>query len=177
MTYENYRMIFYAAAIACGICFIVTVLFFFLFRIPKIISDISGRTAKKGIQEIRERNELSGDKAYKSSLVNRQRGKVTDRIGTDGRTISKGQSFSTGITTEKISTQKLAGGLETEVLYTGGQETEVLSFAGGETEVLYTSGQGTEVLRENYIENKNSGSFVIIEREITFVHTQERVVV
>lgn len=177
MTYENYRMIFYVAAIACGICFIVTVLFFFLFRIPKIISDISGRTARKGIREIRERNELSGDKAYKSSPVNRQRGKVTDRIGSDGRTISKGQSFSTGTTTEKISTQKLTEGLETEVLYTGGQETEVLNFSGGETEVLYTPGQEADVLRENHIENKNSGSFVIIEREITFVHTQERVVV
>ncbi len=177
MTYENYRMIFYAAAIACGICFIVTVLFFFLFRIPKIISDISGRTAKKGIREIRERNELSGDKAYKSSSVNRQRGKVTDRIGADGKPVSKEKGFSTGITTEKISTQKLAGGLETEVLYMDGNETEVLSFAGNETEVLSASGNKAELLHVNSMENKNSGSFVIIEREITFVHTKERVVV
>lgn len=179
MTYESYRMVFYAAAIACGACFLVTALLFFLFRIPRIISDISGRTAKKGIQEIRERNELSGDKAYKSSTVNRQRGKVTDRIGADGRPIPAGKAFSTGVTTEKISTEKLIGGQETEVLYTGGQETEVLnSFNGNETEILYAaSGNETEVLYENSMENGNLAGFVIIEREITFIHTEERVVV
>lgn len=177
MTYENYRMIFYFASVACGVCFIVTVLLFFLLRIPRIISDISGRTARKGIQKIRERNELSGDKAYKSSPVNRQRGKVTDRIGVEAA-VSVRNTFSTGITTEKISTQKLTNGLETEVLHTGGQETEVLGLSRNETEVLYApSGNETELLHENGTINNKFKSFVVIEREITFVHTEEQVVV
>ena len=45
-------------------------------KIPKVISDLSGATARKTIKNIREQNEASGDKAYKVSAFNEARGKV-----------------------------------------------------------------------------------------------------
>ncbi len=178
MTYEMYRTVFFGAAIGCGSLFLLTVLLFIFFKIPRIVSDISGRTAKKGIQEIRERNESTGDKTYKTSAVNRSRGKLTDKISPSGRIIASKESFGTGVITEKISTQKLTDTNETEVL--SNSETEVLYPAGGETEVLQSNGNETTLLRQENVtelleQTGKDGGFLVIEREITFIHTQEKI--
>ena len=53
MTYEIYRYIFLGALIASGVCLAITVMLFFTMKIPKVISDLSGRTARKAIENIR----------------------------------------------------------------------------------------------------------------------------
>ena len=70
MTYEMYRYIFLGGLIACGVFFVIAVLLFFTLRIPKVISDLTGRTARKAIENIRIQNEQSGDKAYQTTAVN-----------------------------------------------------------------------------------------------------------
>lgn len=70
--------------ILSGFFLMVTVLFFFAFNIPRLIEDISGVTARKAMESIRQQNADSGDKAYKP----------TDFSGT-------------GFGTAKIRTQKL----------------------------------------------------------------------
>ena len=163
MTYEMYRYIFLGALIACGVFFVISVVLFFTLRIPKVISDLSGRTARKAIESIRLQNEQSGDKTYQSSAVNLQRGKLTDKISQSGRLVPRyATPFGTGVITEKISTQHLspegpAG--ETSVL-TASDETSVLDSGIGETEVLGAS------------EPQASQAFTI-EFEITFIHTDE----
>lgn len=160
MTYEMYRYVFLGAAIACGIFFVISVVLFFTLRIPKVISDLTGRTARKAIENIRLQNEQSGDKTYQSSAVNLQRGKLTDKISQSGRLVQRDATpFGTGVITEKISTAKLdivepAG--ETSVL-TPADETSVLSSEIGETAVL-----AEQAVQE-----------FTIEYEITFIHTNE----
>ena len=78
MTYEIYRYIFLGGAILAGIMFAVSVLVFFLLKIPTVIGDLTGANARKAIENIRNQNESTGDKTYRSSQVNRERGKLTN---------------------------------------------------------------------------------------------------
>lgn len=173
MTYDVYRYIFIGAAILCGIMFIVSILIFIFLKIPKVISDLSGATARKAIKTIREQNEASGDKGYKVSAFNEARGKLTDKISPSGNVIQQHQMQMRGIDTTKISTQELQveeHANETTVLDSY-NETSVLDNTGaGETSVLsevMSSGE-TTVLSEV----TNDSTFTI-EYDITFIHTEE----
>lgn len=167
MTYEMYRYVFLGGAIASGIMFAVSIVLFFTLKIPKVISDLTGRTARRAIEDIRLQNERSGDKTYKSSAVNLQRGKLTDKISPSGRLMRREASpFGTGVITEKISTQRLApveGADETTVL-TLANETTVLDAAYGETTLLQADAPAPVVAVVQGFE---------IEYEITYIHTNE----
>ena len=158
--YDLDRYIFIGGAIACGVCLAVAIVLFFLLRIPKVISDLSGRTARKAIENIRLQNEQSGDKTYQSSAVNLERGKLTDKISPSGRLVRRDATpFGTGVITEKISTQQLD---ETELL-SPTEETSLLTSELGETEVLS---------HDQAVVAQTEQEFVI-EFEITFTHTDE----
>lgn len=165
MTYEMYRYVFLGAAVACGIFFAISAVLFFVLRIPKVISDLTGRTARKAIENIRLQNEQSGNKTYQSSAVNLQRGKLTDKISKSGRLVPREETpFGTGMITEKISTQQLdveTSAEETSLLETA-EETTVLFSDSGETTVLNADEQGSQVFA--------------VEYEITFIHTNEVIV-
>ncbi len=171
MSYEMYRYIFLGALIACGIFFVIAVILFFALKIPKVISDLTGRTARKAIENIRMQNEQSGDKTYQSSVVNLERGKLTDKISQSGRLMPRDATpFGTGVITEKISTMELeqpAG--ETEVLDQLVGETDVLAPVAGETDVLAPAAGETEVLSSV----EQPVQVFTIEYEITFIHTDE----
>ena len=182
MSYETYRYIFIGALIACGVFFAIAAVLFFTLKIPKVISDLSGRTARKAIENIRLHNEQSGDKTYQSSAVNLERGKLTDKISKSGRIVQRAETpFGTGKITEKISTMRLdqpAG--ETDVL-TVAEETSVLSSPAGETEVLApafgeTASGETDVLapaEETAAPAEQVAQAFTVEYEITFIHTSE----
>ena len=162
MTYEMYRYIFLGGLIACAIFFVIAVVLFFVLHIPRVISDLSGRTARKAIENIRLRNEQSGDKTYQSSAVNIQRGKLTDKISPSGRLIpSNATPFGTGVITEKISTQRLA-----------------CEEPAGETTVLAVSDE-TSVLNPDIGVTVELSAPVTqaftVEFEITYIHTNETI--
>lgn len=162
MSYEIYRYIFIGAAILCGLMLVTSILLFILLKIPKVIGDLTGRTARKAIENIRNQNESSGDKTYRSSLVNQERGKLTDKISPSGRLIRNPTDLLGGaMATEKIGTQQLVSD-ETAVLDSG-NETTVLS---GELE---STGNETTVLAQADISN----NMFEIEYEITYIHTNE----
>ncbi len=58
----------------------LTVFFWFFFRIPAVIGDLTGRTARKAIEKMRAVNRQSGRKTYRVSTVNAVRGRVTADI-------------------------------------------------------------------------------------------------
>ncbi len=173
MTYDIYRYIFIGAAILCGIMFIVSILIFIFLKIPKVISDLTGATARKAIKNIREQNEASGDKAYKVSAFNEARGKLTDKISPSGNVIQQHQMQMRGIDTTKIDTQEL------QVDETANQTTVLDSY--NETSVLDNTGAGeTSVLSEvmtsgetTVLSEATNDSAFTIEYEITFIHTNE----
>ena len=171
MTYDIYRYIFFGGAGLAGLSLIIAVILFFVLKIPSVIGDLTGSTARKAIENIRNQNESSGDKTYKSSAVNRERGKLTDKITPTGTLIKNPTDLMGGaMATTKIGTQQLA--TEAQQAY----ETSLLEDTGSsETTVLSTSGAGeTTVLEQTAMEQgaDNSNVFVI-EYEITFIHTNE----
>lgn len=77
---DQLSIISFILFIAAGVFGVIAILFWFIFSIPQVVGDLSGRTAKKSIQQIRNMNEKSGKKIYKSSKVNEARGKLTETM-------------------------------------------------------------------------------------------------
>lgn len=159
MSYEIYRYIFYGGAILAAVMLTVTVILFFVYKIPTVIGDLTGANARKAIENIRNQNESSGNKLYKTSQVNRERGKLTDKISPSGSLMRDPSGILGGgaMATEKISTQQLPP-----------EETTVLD-AANETTVLDNSDVGETTL----LDAVDTPATFQIEYEITFIHTNE----
>ncbi len=194
MTYDLYRYIFIIAAVLCGVMLVVSVLIFILMNIPKVISDLSGATARKAIKNIRESNERSGDKGHKVSSFNESRGRLTDKISPSGRIVPNNASpVRMGMETAKIQTQELStqelsnettvlGAANETTVLGAANETTVLD-AANETTVLSQTNETTDLSANNEtaILSGNDGmaeayapvGTVYVEYEITYIHTNE----
>lgn len=143
MTYEIYRYIFIGGAVLAGIMFLISLLLFFMLRIPTVIGYFTGANERKAIENIRNHNASTDDNGN-ISQINRERGKLTDKINSSGRI-------------EHNPSTPLYGALNTEKI---NSETTALSYdnKANETTVLDIAA--------------NSSEFVI-EYEITYINTSE----
>ena len=168
MSYDIYYKVFFiGGAVLAGVMLLLSVLLFFLLKIPHVLGDLTGANARRAIENIRNQNESSGDKVYKTSPVNRERGKITDKISPSGSLMRNPSGILGGaMATEKISTQELPpeettvldATNETTVLDTA-NETTVLNSEAGETTVLDAQPDAAPVFQ--------------IEYEITYIHSEE----
>lgn len=182
MTYETYRYIFIGGAILTAILFVVSVILFIVLKIPDVIGDLSGATARKAIENIRNQNESTGEKTYKSSYVNRERGKLTDKISQSGTLIKNPSGSIWGaMATEKISTQKLLQesanettvlSAENETTVLGSNETTVLNSGNNQHMAQEIGSAINETVLLSPSMAYSTGVFEI-EYEITFIHTEE----
>lgn len=137
MSVELLQTLSLALYIVAGVLFLVGIALFFLLDVPKLYGDVSGRTAKKAIEAIRQQNESTGNKAYKPSAVNAERGKLTDKITQSGRLQSQTAGLPVGVGTEKLDTAALTQyANETTALTEAAGGTAVLEQPAGETTVL-----------------------------------------
>lgn len=136
--YYIYQYIFIGGLVLAIVMAAISLALFFVFGIPKIIGDLSGRNAKKAIENIRSGNEASGQKTYKSSHVNSERGKLTDKISASGKLQQKTTSdLKVGaMATSKIGQAGNSPADETTVLGAQANETTVLGATAEETTVL-----------------------------------------
>lgn len=194
MGYNEFMFIFYGGAVLAVIMLVVSVILFFALGIPAVIGDLSGATARKAIENIRSQNENTGEKAYKSSAVNMERGRLTDKISPSGNLLKQpSDKLGLGMKTEKISTQRLSNeetagettvldtsANETTVLYTESNETTVLSpdmaMGGNETTVLSPDMMTVGVGLGETSELPQISTVFVIEQDITFIHTEEIIV-
>lgn len=183
MTYEVYRYIFYGGMILSCLMLIASVVLFFVLKIPNVIGDLTGANARKAIEEIRNQNQQTGTKTYKPSAVNRERGKVTDKITSSGRLMKNPTNDMGGHKTAKISTQQLDTEMlpadETTVLSDASSETTVLQEPAGETTVLDTAALDTTALDTTVLDTTvlpammQQPAVFAIELDITYIHTNE----
>ena len=143
--YEMYRYIFIGGLVLAIIMAVTAILLFILLKIPKVIGDLSGSNARKAIENIRSGNEATGNKTYKSSYVNSQRGKLTDKISQSGNIQQKTTS---DLKAGAMPTSRIDSGSanETTVLDVA-SETTVLG-ATDETTVLNASAETTVLSSE-----------------------------
>lgn len=177
MTYEVYRYISIGAAIACGLMIALSVVLFFVLKIPRVISDLSGRTARRAIEDIRRQNEATGDKSHRPSFVNLHRGKVTDKISNSRRIQHPtAAQNSGGNATTKIPTQNLKGRSQKMPGNTGRMPAQQPYaprhvFQGEETTILPEM-NATTILPENEMTTvlpENNVTTVLPENDVTTV--------
>lgn len=82
MTVNIVSIIFFIIA---GVSLLVAIYSFVRFNIPQIIGELSGRTAKKSIAQMRNKNVKTGDKSHRPSPAAKERGTLTDKIENKNR--------------------------------------------------------------------------------------------
>lgn len=177
MTYETYRYIFIIAAILAGVMFVVSVILFLFLKIPTVIGDLTGSNARKAIENIRNNNEKTGEKSHGTSKVNRERGKLTDKISSSGHLVNTSVHSIQG----EFSTEKI--GLQTFQQTENANETTVLSAEGtaNETTVLGRGNETTVLSQEmpanetTVLNAQTSECYFEIEYKIMYIHTDEMI--
>jgi len=169
-----------------GILFIISVFMFFKMNIMAIIGDLTGKTAEKQIQLMREQNAKTGNKLHKPSVFNVERGSLTEKVNAslesrnNAHYLTKEELSSAsikGLTKEITNPKEMkdlvnrqnhlsSNSYESTELLTDDDSTVVLS---NETEILYDA---TEVLMDA-TELLDSGTEVLSEEDGTTVLSQE----
>lgn len=154
MSIETLSTLSIVSFIAAGVLLFAAIALFFLFDVPKLIGDISGSTARKAIEAIRQQNENTGDKAYKPSPVNIARGKVTDKISPSGNLQQRSGGLSIGAQTEKFATTELAASAAeaTTILRSADETTLLDGTESGVTTIL--SDQASVICNEQNTQDK-----------------------
>lgn len=146
--------------IAAGLFFVIAVIMWFLFKIPSVIGDLSGRNARISIEQMRKNNEKNGNKSYKSSTVNVAGEKFTEPAQEKKREAN--DNLETGLLRDgkAVSQQGQATELLNNTEVTGLLEDE------GATVPLVENGRKTKGKR-------TGGITLIMLEEIMLVHTEE----
>lgn len=167
MTINIVSIIFFIIA---GVSLLVAIYSFVRFNIPQIIGELSGRTAKKSIAQMRDKNVKTGDKSHRPSPAAKERGTLTDKI--EKKEMVKVNTATAEEGTELLnSTEKLSTNIQTELLNENETElsddnaTTVLS---EETTVL-TNNDNSQINVSN-----DSNDFKIIQN-IVLIHTNETI--
>ena len=167
-TLQTLSIISFAVA---GVCLVLAIFFWFFFKIPTVIGDLSGRTARKSIAKMRAANEKTGAKSYKESKTNAERGKLTGTMPDSGKlkqkTVADDGKPETGLLAEN-----LADGLESEATGVLDEATGILE---GETTGLLVDENATAPLDTpvNKLPVRSGGKKLEMIEEVMLVHTDE----
>lgn len=119
-----------------AVIFLLTaIVLFFLLKVPKLIGDITGSTARKEIELIKQQNENGRDKAYKPNADNAPRGKITDEISLSGKLKRRVNRMGIGASAKKTVKAKFT---------LASSATPVSSVTSGETTILDENGPAAE---------------------------------
>lgn len=155
-----------------GVSLALAIFFWFFFKIPTVIGDLSGRTARKSIAKMRAANEKTGAKSYKESKTNAARGKLTGTMP-DSEKLSKKKILDDDQRPETgLLAENRADGVNTE-------ETGILDEATGildsEATGLLVDENATEPLvtpTQTYSKRTGGMKLTMLE-EVMLIHTNE----
>lgn len=169
-TAEILSLVSLISYIVAGICLALAVFFWFFFKIPSVVGDLSGRTAKKSIEKMRQANERTGNKSYRVSTTNAARGKLTDPM----QPSSKLNQARTSAQQPKAESSRPETGLlaENKAESVLGEETAALDC--GETTGMLIDDDATVVLDEKVAPaNRTGGKKLTMLQEVMLIHTDE----
>ena len=159
-----------------GVALVAAIIMFIKMNIPAIIGDLTGRTVAREIKAIRSTNALSGDKRFRSSPVNIERGMLTEKVNESSvsdmapahisKRLDKTQNSEPIDRTKRRSgTVSLSDAVQSESDHTATKATEVLDSSA--TEVL--DDNATEVLEENLTEVLDANATEVLDNNSTEV--------
>lgn len=146
------------AFVAAGCCLLLTILIWFRFRILSVINDLSGKTAKRAIAQIRENNLRTGNKAYHPGIVNLNRGSLTTPMPEVSAT-----------PTEKLPDDQVGKPVPETILYQEAGKTQILLASEAE--------RGTTVLNQDVNNIADTSERPKVEltilEQVVMIHTNE----
>lgn len=154
---QTLSMVSYIVAV---VLLLIAIALFFLLDIKKVVGDVSGSTARKAIENIRQQNEAGGDKAYKLRPGNAARVRLTDKISPSGRLKPHEEGYGSLSVTTKLETTQLSAEARRAMEQGSSSETTVLS-SGDQTTILSASADGageTTVLRPEELSFENTAN-------------------
>ena len=149
---ETLSIISLISFLAAGVFAILTVILWFVFHIPTVAGELSGRIAKKSIERMRKSNEESGKNSQGSDAVKREGKNSAVSMRQAGKTRSEGENEETDLLAEsaaRVYQSEETGALADEKV----------------TEVLNAGGAGPE--------RKASSVKIDLLEQILFIHTKE----
>ena len=165
-TAEILSLVSLISYIAAGVCLVLACFFWFFFKIPSVIGDLSGRTAKKSIEKMRQANQKSGKKSYRPSATNVERGKLTDTMHQSAKLKSNTVPQVVAANTGMPETGLLAENKATAFVSEG---TAMLD--PGEATSLLVDEQATMALGESV--RRTGGKKLTMLNDVMTVHTNE----
>ena len=148
---QTLQMLSIISFTVAGVCLVLAIFFYFFFKIPSVIGDLSGRTARKSIAKMRATNEKTGTKSYKQSKTNAERGKLTGTMPDFGKFNKKNEapendkpetgllednkadgeigvfeSEATGLLIDENATAPLDVPAHNPIVHTGGKKLEII---------------------------------------------------
>ena len=158
--------------VIAGACLVLAVFFWLFFKIPTVIGDLSGRTAKKSIAKMRAANEKTGTKSYKESRINAELGKLTGTIPNLGKPDKSQRTPHDGKPETGLLTENKADGFESEAT---GMLDEATGILGSETTGLLVDDNATAPLASlpRKFPAHSSGKQLEMIEEVMLVHTKE----
>lgn len=157
---QIYNIISIVGFSLAGVFLIISIFSWFKFGILGIIGDLSGRTAKKSIAQMRADNEKSGNR------------KISPGYHTAKKEKHSGKTSNTK--KAAINCQKQSGLEQPITNEEKGEATTMLNYGEGATEMLNV---GTEVLNYDPAEaykQQQSMRFEMIQ-SVVLIHTQEKI--
>lgn len=133
-----YEICFYGGLILAILLLITAILLFVLLKIPRVLGELTGRTAKKGIQDMKNNvtHDKSVSKKEQAKYYNQGTGKIKVRETVSEKTRKENQDDTTDLLKPETDPE------ETEVLGAGKYSKTERFRDGDETEVL---GAGTDM--------------------------------
>lgn len=188
MTYDTYRIIFYSGIGLAVAGLLVSITLFIVLNIPAVIGELTGRTEKKAIESIRNRNINAQDhkafdlgKSRKLTGPSRKLEKESNTGGT-GKTSATGDMMGLSGKTGKSGKTGLSGKMgepnatgqdefgETRPLTADEARTGLLQEEKGTTALA-----AERVFPETSVLSQETSEFVI-EKEITLIHSEEEII-
>jgi len=126
MSVEDLQTLSLAFLIAAGVLFVVAVVMFFVFNVPKLISEVTGMAEKKGIAAIQKRSEQGETGSIK------ERTSVSEQLSETPVNTSS-NPVSTG--TVKLATRKLTASQDTTVLNMSSVDSQAVSQSNQENKL------------------------------------------
>lgn len=147
---DIYNICFYGGLVLTVLLFITSVILFVALKIPRVIGELTGRTAKKGIEELKGGSKGSSavSKKEQAKYYNQESGKITIRDAVSTETRRRNNDNTTdSLTVEraKRKTGDIFGDTKTDVL-NDEEETDVLH--GEEATDVLQGEEVTDVLRD-----------------------------
>lgn len=152
---ETLQTISIVCFVLAGISFIVAVILFIVFRIPSVIGSLTGRTARREIEEIQQQSADTGNIGMRMGREIKSRGGHTGQFTQTGSFKTNSQKLreeqaapQQGDTGNAAAQGAYAsdGSQSTDMLNYGAEGTSVLNYGADGTTVLNYGAEGTTVL-------------------------------